>query len=205
LEEEVIHRPLRKKGKKALAADDMDLDEQVLKWGSVRAYVTAITDLYNAQKPRNMNSNPSPRATGIRDLIKAMQHRDTTLAKQNFADTGRDTYLDGYSEEQFRDLCLTLWRAPTSPTTTTGGSDALKTSCYLRTLVDLLLGHYLVARSQDRRVAEISDLHTFEFPGEGLTPCFPLILTLRGSKTNQHGRLETMGALTQQRPLYLST
>jgi hypothetical protein len=201
LEEEVIHRSLRKKGKKALAADEVDLDEQVLKWGSVRAYVTAITDLYNNQKARNMNSNPSPRAAGIRDFIKALQRRDTALARQNFADKGRDTYLDGYTEDQFKDLCHALWKAPAiNAATATGGSNALRTSCYLRTLIDLLLGHYLVSRGQDRRVAEISDLHTFEFPDEGPTPCFPLIITLRGSKTNQHGRLETMGALRNKDP-----
>jgi Centromere DNA-binding protein complex CBF3 subunit, domain 2/Transcriptional activator of glycolytic enzymes len=197
LNEEVVHRSLRKKGKKALAADEVELDDQVLKWGSVRAYVTAITDLYNSQKARNMNSNPSPRAPGMRDFIKALQRRDTELAKQNYADKGRDTYLDGYTQDQFKDLCDALWKAscPSTAATTAGGSDAIRTSCHLRTLVDLLLGHYLAARGQDRRVAEISDLHTFEFPDEGPTPCFPLIMTLRGSKTNQHGRLETMGAL----------
>jgi hypothetical protein len=108
LNEEVVHRSLRKKGKKALAADEVELNDQVLKWGSVRAYVTAITDLYNSQKARNMNSNPLPRALGMRDFIKALQRRDTELAKQNYADKGRDTYLDGYTQDQFKDLCDAL-------------------------------------------------------------------------------------------------
>jgi hypothetical protein len=198
LEEEVIHRPLRRRGRKALAAEEIELDEQVLKWGSVRGYVTAITDLYNIQKARNMNSNPSPRAAQMRDFIKALQRRDTALAKQTYADKGRDTYLDGYSEAQFKELCLALWRADAGDVGS--ASDSLKTGCYLRTLVDQCLGHYLLARGHDRRVAEISDIHTFEFPGEGLTPCFPLIMTMRGSKTNQHGRLETMGALRNKDP-----
>ena len=191
LEEQVIHRPLRRRGKKALAAEEVELDEQVLKWGSVRGYVTAITDLYNTQKARNMNSNPSPRDAQIRDFIKALQRRDTVLAKQNYADKGRDTYLDGYSESQFKELCLALWRSSAATS---------KPECHLRTLVDQLLGHYLLARGHDRRLAEISDIHTFEFPGEGPTPCFPLIMTMRGSKTNQHGRLETMGALRNTDP-----
>jgi hypothetical protein len=57
-----------------------------------------------------------------------------------------------------------------------------------------------LARGSDRRLAEISDLHTFEFPDEGSTPCFPLIMTMRGSKTNRFGRLETMGALRNKDP-----
>jgi hypothetical protein len=54
----------------------------------VRGYVKAIIDLYDIQKARNMNSNPSPRAAQTRDFIKALQRRDTALAKQNYADKG---------------------------------------------------------------------------------------------------------------------
>ena len=192
----MIHRPLRKRGKKALAAEEIELQKQVLQWRSVRGYVTAITDLYNIQKARNMNSNPCPRATQTRDFIKALQRRDTQLAKQNFADKGRETYLDGYLETQFKELCIALWKAGSSKESESLG----QAGCYLRTLVDQLLGHYLLARGQDRRVAEISDLHIFEFPDEGPTTCFPLIMTMRGSKTNQHGRLETMGAFRNKDP-----
>jgi len=42
----------------------------------------------------------------------------------------------------------------------------------------------MLARGNDRRAAEISDLFTFEFPGEGPTRCMPLIFTTRGGKTN---------------------
>jgi len=193
LQDEVVNRPLRKKSKTALAAADVDLEDQILSWQSVRSYVTAIHDLYNAQKARNMNSNPSPRAAATRDFIKSLQRRDTALAKQNYADKGRDTYLDGYSEAQLKELCIAIWRAG-------GGASGVKTACYLRTLLDQLLGHYLLARGGDRRAGEMSDLHTFEFPDEGLTPCFPLIMTMRGSKTNQFGRLETMGAFRNKDP-----
>jgi Centromere DNA-binding protein complex CBF3 subunit, domain 2/Transcriptional activator of glycolytic enzymes len=193
LQDEVVNRPLRKRGKKSLAAADVDLEDQILSWQSVRSYVTAINDLYNAQKARNMNSNPSPRATATRDFIKTLQRRDTALAKQNYADKGRDTYLDGYTETQLKELCIALWKAAS-------GASGMTTACYLRTLLDQLLGHYLLARGADRRAGEISDLHTFEFPDEGLTPCFPLIMTMRGSKTNQFGRLETIGAFRNKDP-----
>jgi hypothetical protein len=58
----------------------------------------------------------------------------------------------------------------------------------------------MLTRGDNRRAAEISDLFTFEFPGEGPTRCMPLIFTIRGGKTNQHGRLETAGALRSRDP-----
>jgi Centromere DNA-binding protein complex CBF3 subunit, domain 2 len=64
-----------------------------------------------------------------------------------------------------------------------------------------LLGYYMLTRSRDRRSAELSDLFTFEFKGEGPTKCMPLIFTTRAGKQNQHGRLETIGALRNKNPL----
>ena len=200
LTDKVVHRPLRRKKKKKNAVTVVDKESgqptQVLKWGSVRTYVTAITDLYNTQYLRKMNSNPSPRAAGIRDYIKSLQRRDTALDKLNFVDKGQGTYLDSYTEAKFKELCVVSWKDSSKPS-----HNAVQSLCYLRTLVDQLLGHFLLARGEDRRSAEISDLHTFEFPDQGITPCFPLILTVNGSKTNQFGRLETMGAFRNRDPL----
>jgi hypothetical protein len=139
-----------------------------------------------------MNSHPSPRGRSIVEYIKSIQRQDTQLDRENFADKGRDTLLDGYTSDQFKDLCVKLWGS---------SADSIKPELYLRTLVDQLLGHYLLARGGDRRAAEISDIHTFEFPNEGVTPCFPLIMTMRASKTNQHSRLETMGVYQNKDPL----
>jgi len=67
--------------------------------------------------------------------------------------------------------------------------------------VDILLGHYMLTHGGDRRAAKISDLFTFEFKGEGPTQCMPLIFTTRAGKQNQHGRLETIRALRNKKPL----
>ena len=99
--------------------------------------------------------------------------------------------LDGYSEEEFERIYYELWAH--------GSSASLEH--HLRTLVDLLVGHYMLARGGDRREAKISDLFTFEFVNEGPTRCFPVILTTRGGKQNQHGRLETAGALRNRKPI----
>jgi Centromere DNA-binding protein complex CBF3 subunit, domain 2 len=188
LEERVANRPLRTKSRKA--GDDVAQDDTRLSWRSVRAYVTAITDLYREQKGLCMNTHPSPREDNAREYLKSLQRRDTQRDLEQFADKGRDTLLDGYSEDEFERVCSELWeRGATSP------------ECHFRTLVDILLGHYMLTRGGDRREAEISDLFAFEFKGEGPTRCLPLIFTTRAGKENQFGRLETIGAMRHKKPL----
>ena len=114
-----------------------------------------------------MNTHPSPREDSVREYIRSLQRRDAARERELYADKGRDTLLDGYSEQQLEQVCRHLWLqgAVFSP------------ECHLYTLTDLLLGHYLLARGSDHHTAEISDLFTFEFVNEGPTCCFPLILT----------------------------
>ena len=113
--------------------------------------------------------------------------------KVNHADKGwKETLLDGYTEQEFERVCRELWaRGAGSP------------ECHFRALVDLLLGHYMLAHGGDRRNAELSDLLTFKFTGDGLTRCMPLIFTTRARRQNKHGRLETAGALRNRRATYL--
>ena len=188
LVEEVTARPLRAKSCKV--SNDVPHDKTRLAWRSVRAYITAVTDLYREQKAMGMNSHPTPREDNVREYLKSLQRRDTQREKEQFADKGRDTLLDGYTEDEFERVCHELWAQ--------GGSSP---ECHFRTLVDVLLGHYMLTRGGDRRSAEISDLFTFEFKGEGPTRCMPLIFTTRAGKQNQHGRLETIGALRNKKPL----
>lgn len=168
----------------------MPQDKTRLSWRSVRGYVTAIMDLYRVQKAIGMNSHQSPREDNVREYLKVLQRRDAQRDKEHFADKSRDTPLDGYTEDEFESVCRELWsRGHSSP------------ECYFRTLVDILLGHYMLTRGDDRRSAEISDLFTFEFKDEGPTRCMPLIFTTRAGKQNQHGRLKTIGALRNKKPL----
>jgi len=59
----------------------------------------------------------------------------------------------------------------------------------------------MLTRGGDRRSAKILDLFTFEFKGEGPMRCMPLIFTTCASKQNQHGRLKTIRALHNKKPL----
>jgi hypothetical protein len=169
--EEVTARPLRAKSCKV--SDDVPPNKTRLAWRSVRAYISAVTDLYREQKAMGMNSHPTPREDSVREYLKSLQRRDAQQAKEQFADKGRDTLLDGYTEEEFEKVCHELWaQGSSSP------------ECHFRTLVDILLGHYMLTRGEDRRSAEISDLFTFEFKGEGPTQCMPLIFTTWAGKQN---------------------
>jgi hypothetical protein len=188
LVQDVTSRPLRRRSRRADSS--VSLQDTQLAWRSVRSYVTAATDLYRAQKARGMNSHPTPREDNVREYVRSLQRRDAQKNREQYADKGRDTLLDGYTEEEFERVCHELWlHTDASP------------ECHLRTLVDLLLGHYMLTRGSDRRAAEISDLFTFEFPGEGPTRCMPLIWTTRAGKQNQHGRMETAGALRSRKPV----
>jgi hypothetical protein len=57
LKTEVVNRRLRNNNKNAVTVIDEETGQeiQVLKWGSVRGYATAINDLYNTQKLRGMS------------------------------------------------------------------------------------------------------------------------------------------------------
>ncbi|KAK4240556.1 transcriptional activator of glycolytic enzymes-domain-containing protein [Achaetomium macrosporum] len=190
LEKEVVYRPLRGPSRK-LAPGTL-AGEARLHWRSVRAYVTAITDLWQQQRTLGVNSHPSPRETTAREYVRTLQRQHAAQSRSVYTGKGQDTLLDGYSEPELRRIAEKLWGQ-------TAESPANTEHC-LRTLTDLLLSHYMLARGNDWGAAEISDLFTFEFPGEGPTRCMPLIFTTRAGKTNQDGRLEAAGALRSRDP-----
>jgi hypothetical protein len=166
-------------------------EETRLSWRSVCSYVTALTDLYQTQKTIGMNSHTSLHEDSVREYFKALQRKDTQHKREQFVDKGRDTLLDSYTEDEFKSVYYELWAkgAASSP------------KCHFWTLVDILLGHYILMCSSDQRAAEISDLFTFEFKGEGPTRCIPLIFTTCARKQNQHSRLETIRALRNRKLL----
>jgi hypothetical protein len=129
LVEEVANRPLRAKSFKVAA--EAPWEETRLAWCSVRAYVTAITDLYRTQKALGMNTHPSPREDNVREYLKSLQRRDSQRDRANYADKGRDTFLDGYTEQEFErvchELCVRRTTAPTCHVTTPGHGELTHT------------------------------------------------------------------------------
>jgi len=81
--------------------------------------------------------------------------------------------LDGYTENKFESVCCELWAyRDSSP------------ECYLRTLVDILLSHYMLTCGGDKCSAKILNLFTFKFKGEGPMRCMSLIFITRVGKQN---------------------
>ena len=97
---------MRAKSRKV--SDDVLLNETWLGWRSVRAYISAIADLYREQKAMGMNSHPTPREDNVREYLKSLQRRDAQREKEQFADKGRDTLLDGYTKDEFKWVCYKL-------------------------------------------------------------------------------------------------
>jgi hypothetical protein len=56
-----------------------------------------------------MNSHPTPQEDNVREYLKSLQQRDAWQEKEQFADKGRDTLLDSYSEDKFEQVCHELW------------------------------------------------------------------------------------------------
>ncbi|KAF2474707.1 uncharacterized protein BDR25DRAFT_214686, partial [Lindgomyces ingoldianus] len=96
-----------------------------------------------------------------------------------YANKGRDTLLNSYTKDKFKQLCSKLW------THSADASLSLATvECHFYTLVNLMLGHYMLTRRGNCCSAEILDLFTFKFKGEGPTGFMPLIFTTCASKQN---------------------
>ena len=160
------------------------MEECRLSANTVKGYVSALIDLYQAQVSRNQNDEPHPRGYVLKQLQKQLRLQERERRREQFEDQGNDTLLDGYNEQEFLRICENLWDSKASNGETSQ-----------RTLVDFMIGHYLCTRGEDRRAAELSHLSTIEFPGEGTTPCWPLVVTVDGGKTNQQGKKQTMAAI----------
>jgi hypothetical protein len=74
----------------------------------VRGYVSVVTNLYQEQKALGMNSHLTPRKDSVRKYLKSLQQRDAQQEKEQFADKGRDTLLNSYTEDEFKQVCHKL-------------------------------------------------------------------------------------------------
>lgn len=100
----VIGRKTRKAGRKK--SDEADHEEKIepsakmIGMSTVKAYVSALVDLYNQQKQANINNYPHPR-TGpsghqIKRLLHTLQLENNELKRNNYVDRGIGTLQDGY-------------------------------------------------------------------------------------------------------------
>jgi centromere DNA-binding complex CBF3 subunit-like protein len=65
-----------------------------------------------------------------------------------------------------------------------------------------LFGHFLVLRGETRRGAELADLTLIPHPpGEGVTPCYSIALTISNGKTNKWGKKQYGAAMRNRDPI----
>ena len=191
LNERVLTREVRysRYVQKRTAADGAPV-RQTLGVSAVKGYVAAITDLWSFQKSKGLNSHPNPRGEGLNGLLRARQRSEHQRRRLEFADRAAGTLQDGYDEAKMLDAVRFCWRGrPKSA------------EPRLRTAVDFLLAHNLLLRSESRLAAEFPDFFTLQLPGEGPTPCFPMIMIMDNGKMNQQGRLEYAAVMRHRNPL----
>ena len=183
LKEDVSKRPLKGKARAAAAAA-LGVPVATASAGYLGGYVTAMVDLWDQQRQGGRNSHPSLREERVLGRwLKAEKAKRADRDRAMLKDRGEGTILDGYNVQQMERLSPHIWQQE-------GENVALA----FRTLVDFLLGHFLMQRSEIRLALQLPDLVTYELHNEGPTPCFPVIAIMRQGKTNAVGRVEHVGA-----------
>ena len=143
------------------------------------------------QKAIGINSYPFPQKNGIREYLKILQRRAIQRKKEQFTNKGRDTLLNDYTKDKFQSVYCKLQAR----------GAALLLEYYFYTLINILLGYYILTHSGNKYSTKILNLFTFKFKGKGPTRYIPLIFTIYVGKQNQYGRYKTIGALQDRKPL----
>jgi hypothetical protein len=163
---------------------------QTLGISAVKGYVAAIVDLWSFQKSKGLNSHANPRGEALNSVLRARARGEHRRRRLEFADRAAGTLQDGYDEAKMVDAVRFCWQGRKQ-----------STEPYLRTAVDFLLAHNVLLRSESRLAAEFPDFFTIPLPGEGPTPCFPMIMIMDNGKMNPLGRLEYGAVMRHRNPL----
>jgi hypothetical protein len=171
--------------------------DRFLKAGTVDSYIAAVLQLYKVQQALGHNTLRHPRGGVLRDIVRQTKEAQDTRDREAFIDRGAAGINAGYSDKEFLSLQRHL----------------LKSACqqshtyphFLRTRLDVLMGHFYVLRGENRREGELADLALLTYPPmEGPTPCQAIVFTISRGKTNKSGKKQFMGALRHKDPLLCS-
>jgi hypothetical protein len=191
LNERVLRREIRRSRYTTKRTDAGGVPvKQTLGISAIKGYVAAITDLWSFQKSKGINPHSNSRGEGLNGLLRARERGEHKRRRLEFADRAAGTLQDGYDEAKMLEAVRFCWQ---------GRSRSAEP--HLRTAVDFLLAHNLLLRSESRLAAEFPDFFTVQLPGEGPTPCFPMIMIVGNGKMNQQGRLEYAAVIRHRNPL----
>ena len=148
----------------------------------MRLYVTAMVDFWDQQQRLNINSNPNPRDTSVKELMKVVEYEEDQRKRTNYDDRGVGTLLDGYTT---MDQMLAI------------GNHFMRVENHhgvnLRNWLAFFLSHFALMRGESARKMELPDLHCVRLEKEGISECRALIMVImamRQGKTNRFGRVE---------------
>jgi hypothetical protein len=199
LDTQVLNRPLR--GSRYLKSrTDIEGSSivQTLGHPSIKAYASAIVDLWRFQVSTGTNPYPSPRGHLVGAMLRNHRQDEARRKRSQYTDRGFNTLQDSYTEDDIKAIVRYCWAG--------WMKDAIKNrkpqaqESYLRTAVDFLFSHNMLLRGEDRRGLEMADLFTICMD-EGPTPCWPMVMMKLNGKTNQFGRLEYMAVVRHRDPL----
>ena len=157
-----------------------------ISFATVDVYVAAIGNLYSQQASRGKNLHPNPRTKAVNNRLESVRRGEAERRKREFSDRAISSILDGYNRKNFRDICHVLW--------TKASSQPAREEIWLRTMVDILFGHYFLTRGEDRRFVLLPDMQYLSLE-EGPGSCHSLLMIMHQGKRNQHGKTEYAAAL----------
>jgi hypothetical protein len=171
--------------------------DRFLKAGTVDSYIAAVLQLYKVQQALGHNTLRHPRGGVLRDIVRQTKEAQDTRDREAFVDRGAGGINAGYSDAEFLALQQHLLKSACQHSNTYPH--------FLRTRLDVLMGHFYVLRGENRREGELADLALLTYPPtEGPTPCQAVVFTISRGKTNKSGKKQFMGALRHKDPLLCS-
>jgi hypothetical protein len=76
--------------------DDDKCSELVLKYNTVRGYVSAVNELWAHQTSQGLHNAPQPQRVAIQALKASIVRGEHSRRRKEFADRGTSTMRDGY-------------------------------------------------------------------------------------------------------------
>jgi hypothetical protein len=152
------------------ASDGEAESELTLKYNSVRAYVSAIMELWHDQVTQQVHCSPTPHNVAVKVLQSTIARGQHQRRREEFEDWGENTIKDGYTAEQVPDMTRAAWRGDLGPRTAEQA---------FRTNLDFLLGHSMLLRQGNRLAFKLPVLFTMDLPkGEqrGQGWCFVVVM-----------------------------
>ena len=152
-----------------------------LSYSGVESYVKAVVDMYKRQKALGMTTIGHPRGQALEARLEGLRRGENERRRAQYHDRAAGTIQDGYNADEFKRASVWFLERNT-------GED-------LRNRLDFLLGHFMLGRSESKRMLQLPDMFSLSLLNEGPQGCTAIVAIMTNGKTNQYGRIEYGSAL----------